>query len=365
LRLVRTEGVGPVTFRELINRCGGAERAIEALPELAAKGGRRAAPRIFAKSAAETELAEADRLGARPRFTIEPGYPRQLAFLDHPPPMIYVTGRAELLDRPAVALVGSRDASANGLALARRFAQDLVASGFVVVSGLARGIDGAAHRAAVDGGTVAVIAGGPDSYYPPEHAELQARIARDGAVVTEQPPGFKPRGKDFPRRNRIIAGLSLGVVIVEAAMRSGSLISARLANEAGREVFAVPGHPADPRAAGANGLIKQGATLVETAADVMTALGPATGARPVRVAEPALEPPASPPSPAPDPPRLDLTDDARRAVAEALGPSPAPLDEIIRASGLTAREVQVAILELALAGRVEHHQGNLVSARFA
>ena len=274
LRLIRSDNVGPVTFRELINHFGGAERALEALPELSRKGGRRQAPRICARSVAEAELEAADRIGARPLFTIEPGYPPALAAVDVPPPLLYVKGNTGHLTRPMVAIVGARNGSAAGQKLARLFASHLGAAGFVIASGLARGIDAAAHDAALATGTAAVLAGGIDNVYPPENAGLQRQIAERGCLVTENPPGFVPRAQDFPRRNRIISGLALGVLIVEAARRSGTLITARMAGEQGREVFAIPGHPLDPRAEGTNALIKTGATMVTEPEDVLSALAP-------------------------------------------------------------------------------------------
>lgn len=240
LRLIRSAHVGPATFRELINHCGGARQALAALPALMRRAGRNAV-RICPEGEAEAELAAAHKAGARPVFTIEPGYPAALAAIDAPPPLLYVKGLSEILNRPALAIVGSRHASAAGLKLARQFARELSAAGLVIVSGLARGIDGAAHEASLEGGTVAVLAGGVDIVYPPEHAALQARIGESGCLLTEQPPGFVPRAKDFPRRNRLISGVSHGVLVIEAAHRSGTLVTARFAGEQGREVFAVPG----------------------------------------------------------------------------------------------------------------------------
>lgn len=274
LRLIRSENVGPVTFRELVNYCGGAEEALAALPELNAKAGRPHA-RICPKDRAERELEAAARVGAAAVFTIEPGYPPALAAIEPPPPLLYVQGRRQLLLRPMVGIVGARNGSAAGQKFAGMLASDVGAAGFVVVSGLARGIDAAAHAAALPAGTVAVIAGGIGNVYPPENADLQARIAEEGVVVSESPPGFVPRAQDFPRRNRLISGLSLGIVIVEAARRSGSLITARFAREQSREVFVVPGHPLDPRAEGTNALIKsREVTVVTEAADVIAVLAP-------------------------------------------------------------------------------------------
>ncbi|MEO1694600.1 MAG: DNA-processing protein DprA, partial [Pseudomonadota bacterium] len=281
LRLIRTPSVGPVTFRELINVYGGAHAALDALPELSARSGRRALS-IPPASRAEAELAAAEKAGARALFTIDPGYPMRLATLDAPPPCLYVKGNAELLSTPSVALVGSRKCSANGIAITRQLAAGVGAAGYVTVSGLARGIDAAAHEASLATGTVAVVAGGIDVVYPPEHDILLARIAEEGVVVAELPPGYQPRAQDFPRRNRIIAGLALGVVVVEAAQRSGSLVTARYAEEFDRTVMAVPGHPRDPRAYGTNRLIRDGATLIATTEHVLQELVPMTDRTPVR-----------------------------------------------------------------------------------
>jgi len=361
LRLIRSDRVGPVTFRELINHYGGAEPALAALPELAQRGGSRKGLRLFPQDAAKAELDAAAKAGAVPVFTIEPGYPTVLARVDAPPPLLYVKGRVGLLERPTVAIVGSRNASAAGQRLTRDIATALAAEGLVIASGLARGIDAAAHEAALTRGTVAVLAGGIDHVYPPDNADLHKRIAAEGCLVTEQPPGFVPRGQDFPRRNRIISGLSMGVLIVEAARRSGSLITARQAGEQGREVMAVPGHPLDPRAEGTNQLLKDGATLVASADDVLAALRPQlrddAGWRDHSVVRE--------PSPAatnePDEPVLD--DAARARVLEALGPAPSNVDDLARATGLGIRRLKIALLELALAGRIEQHGAQLVSLK--
>jgi DNA processing protein len=362
LRLIRSENVGPVTFRALINQFGGAEQALGALPELSRRGGRRRSIRLCPKHDAEIELAAAARAGAMPIFTIEPGYPAVLAVTDAPPPLLYVKGDADMLNRPVVAIVGSRQASAAGQKFARHLASELGAAGYVIASGLARGIDAAAHQAALNTGTVAILAGGIDIVYPPEHADLQRLIGEQGCLVTEQPPGFQPRGQDFPRRNRIISGLSLGVVVVEAARRSGSLVTARLAGEQGREVFAVPGHPLDPRAEGTNRLIKDGANIVTEAADIMLALQPLAAMRPDgALARPPHEVLVREP-PVPQPPAI-VADDDRSRVAAALGPAPVNVDEVARATGLSIRAVHAVLLELALAGRIEHHGAQLVSLR--
>ena len=368
LRLIRTDNIGPVTFRELINHYGGATAALAALPELSARAGRGKALKICPADRALAELDAASKAKATPLFTIEPGYPAALAHVEQPPPMLYVLGDHALLNRPAIAIVGSRDASAGGTTLARQFAHGLGKAGYVVVSGLARGIDAAAHEASLDLGTIAVVAGGIDVVYPREHADLQARIADAGAIVSEMPPGFQPRGQDFPRRNRIISGLSMGVIVIEAARRSGTLITARMAGEQGREVFAVPGHPLDPRAEGTNHLLKQGATLVTAPDDVIAALAPqltrwvpppasTVSVREARAAT-IVRPP---PPPLPPPPIPGGGEHA--AVVAALGPAPVPLDAVVRSTGLPARTVQAVILELSLAGRIERHGGQLVSLR--
>ncbi len=356
LRLIRSENVGPVTFRELINRYGGAQNVIAMLPELSKRAGRTI--RIHGEREAERELAAARRAGARPIFTIEPGYPPSLAFVEAPPPLVYVKGDETLLCRPAIAVVGSRNASAAGLKLTRQLADGFGQAGYVVVSGLARGIDATAHRAALATGTIAVVAGGADVVYPPEHDELQAVIGERGCIVTEQPPGFKPRAQDFPRRNRIISGMSIGVVIVEAAARSGTLVTARLAAEQGREVFAVPGHPLDPRAEGTNRLIKGGATLVTGPDDVLSALAPLLE-RPMVTPPPdaALEEVAAGTTTYLS---AEAPGDLDRVLA-ALGPAPVGIDDLVRATGLPARVIQVALLDLSLAGRIERHGGQLVS----
>src|SRR5262245_7522359 len=277
LRLIRSENVGPVTFRSLLRRFGSARAAIEALPDLARRGGRPTPLRICPAAQAEQELGAAERIGARLLATDDADYPEALAAIDDAPPLLYMRGDGALLRRKAVAVVGARNASANGRRLAEDIARDLGAVGFAVVSGLARGIDHAAHRGSLDSGTIAVVAGGIDVVYPPDNEELQREIARRGLIVAEMPPGVVPQAKHFPRRNRLISGLSLGVLVVEAALQSGSLITARMALEQGREVLAVPGSPLDPRCRGTNNLLRQGAILAEGAADVLAALAGMSG----------------------------------------------------------------------------------------
>ncbi len=282
----------------------------------------------------------------------EPDYPLRLRMIDDPPPLIGVRGQVSALARPAVALVGSRNASAAGIKFASTLAREIGGAGFVIASGLARGIDAAAHRATLASGTIAVLAGGHDHIYPAEHIELVELILPQGAAITEMPLGWQPRGSDFPRRNRLISGLALGVVIVEAAQRSGSLITARMALEQGREVFAVPGSPLDPRAEGTNGLLKQGATLVTEAADVLSVLRPILGQTAYTTAE---EPER--PAPALNEPG---TSERTRIVA-LLGPTPVSIDDLVRLSGSSPAIVRTVLLELDIAGRLERHGGSLVS----
>lgn len=371
LRLIRTENVGPVTFRELINHYGGAARALAALPDIARRAGSRRPMRVFPIDAAEAELDAARRAGSHPVFTIEPGYPSALAAIDAPPPLIYVKGRVELLQRPSVAIVGSRQCSAAGTKVAALFAQQLGAAGFTITSGLARGIDGAAHTAALATGTIAVLAGGVDVLYPPEHALLYESIAARGCLISERPPGFRPRGQDFPRRNRIISGIALGVVIVEAAARSGTLVTARYAAEQGRDVFAVPGHPLDPRAEGTNNLIKKGATLVTSADDVIEALEPLSGLKEEAFSlrwRPVAD--LNAPSGAGKGTHASAAAVAQsvgerelQAVLQVLGPAPVDVDAIQLSTGLQARSVQIALMELDIAGHIARPGPGLIARK--
>lgn len=369
LRLIRSENVGPVTFRELINRFGSAEAALDALPDIARRSGRVRPLRLCPVGAAEAELLAAEKAGAFALFTVEPGYPAALAAIEVPPPLLYARGSCSALARDMVAVVGSRECSAAGVTMTRLLSRGLGDAGYVVVSGLARGIDSAAHRTALEAGTVAVLAGGIDHVYPPENRDLFDLIPeRGGAIVTELPPGYQPRAQDFPRRNRIITGMARGVVIVEAARRSGALVSARYAGEQGREVFAVPGSPLDPRAEGTNRLIRDGAKIVTCVEDILVELGPITGRSPVSVAEqPGPVPTAPAPARQPDPATKasdDVADDAiRDTVLAALGPAPVNIDTLVRATGLLPRSVQIALMELDLAGLIERQGGQLVSRR--
>jgi DNA processing protein len=379
LRLIRSENVEPRTFRALVNQYGGAAAALEALPDLARRGGRLML-KVCSRAEAEKEMVAAARLGVRFIAMGEADYPKTLQAIDTAPPLIALRGSADLLARPSVAIVGSRNASASGLTFAERLSRQLGEAGYVVVSGLARGVDTKAHKATLETGTVAVLAGGQDRVYPAQNEPLlQAVVEQGGAVISEMPMDWEPRGRDFPRRNRIVSGLSYGVVVVEAARRSGSLITARFALEQGREVFAVPGSPLDPRAEGTNDLIREGATLCAGVEHVTSVLEPliASGSRLDRSAE---EPhstlgseelwdeldlpdivrapvrPVMPETGLDEETNADETD-----LAAFLGPSPVAVDDLVRQSGLSIRNVQMALLELEIAGRLERHGGNAVS----
>lgn len=350
LRLIRTPGIGPVAYRQLLLRFGSAEAALAAIPDLARRGGGKA-PAVFSRDKAEREIEAVERHGARYLAVGQGLYPRALAELDDAPPLIIAKGSLGLLDRPMVAIVGARNASAAACRFARGLAHDLGREGVTVVSGLARGIDSAAHDGSLESGTIAVIAGGIDVYYPPDNEARQQDIAARGLLIAEMPPGTEPRARHFPYRNRIIAGLASGTVVVEAAPQSGSLITARLAAEAGRDVMAVPGSPLDPRAQGCNQLIRDGATLIQTAADVMESITHLNGmvASPVG---PFDHQPNAGAEPEPD---------IRLRIEGLLGPSPVPVDEVVRLSGAEPGAVQLVLLELDLAGRLDRHAGNKVS----
>lgn len=386
LRLIRSESIGPRSFRSLMNRFGSAAAALDALPGLARQSGRDI--RICTAAEAEREFEGLRRCGARLIAEGEAGYPRPLQAIDSAPPLLSVLGRAEALLRPCVALVGSRNASAAGLKFTARLARELGEAGFVVVSGLARGIDTAAHETSLATGTVAVLAGGPDQVYPPQNLPLLRRLLEQGAAISEMPLGVAPRGRDFPRRNRLVSGLSLGTVVVEAARKSGSLITARFANEQGRIVFAVPGSPLDPRAEGGNHLIREGATLCAEASHVIEALTPLLGddrgfaGLPQGLRDGAgdvsgqalwdeldlagIEP--APPAPASgllEPLELPSSDgegcDLRQVVLQLLGAAPVSVDDVVRAGGRPAREISRTLLELELDGVVRRHPGGEVS----
>lgn len=354
LRLWRSERVGPRTFADLLRVAGGAGAALERMPEFARRGGLRRGVRVCSRDRAERERDALAAAGGRLIAACEPAYPRPLAAIDDPPPVVGVIGRADLLRRDAVAVVGARGASGVGGRFARGLAAELGAAGYTVVSGLARGIDTQAHLGSLDTGTVAVVAGGVDVVYPPENDGLYRRIADSGAVVSEQPFGMRPTARHFPRRNRIIAGLALGVVVVEATLRSGSLITARLAGEQGREVFAVPGSPLDPRHRGTNGLIRDGAVLTESAADVLDVL---------QTQRPRDRAAAAPPPRAVAETPPEIANERRRRVFEALDPTPVGVDELVRQCGLPASEIMTIVLELELAGRVLRHGSGRVSMK--
>ncbi|PLX36820.1 MAG: DNA-protecting protein DprA [Hyphomicrobiales bacterium] len=357
LRLIRSENVGPATFRTLLNHYGSAAEALRRIPDLSRRGGSKRTIRICSLQDAEAEMALAERIGARFVALGEPTYPALLRQIDGPPPLIAVRGSTDVLNRAAIAIVGSRNASLAGIKMTERLVHGLSREDLVIVSGLARGIDTAAHKASLATGTVAVLAGGLDHIYPPENEPLlRAIIDAGGAIIGEMPFGWSPRAHDFPRRNRLISGLSLGVVIVEATKRSGSLHTARFALEQNREVFAVPGSPLDPRSEGCNRLIRDGAVLIRDAADISAELSPSQGSLfdPHRGAE-------EPDRDAGDISPQEPDDSARTRIADALGPTPTGIDDLIRHTGLPAGMVHVILLELELAGRLERHGGQRVS----
>jgi DNA processing protein len=359
LRLIRSDNVGPATFGDLINHFGSAEAALDALPELSRRGGSTRTIRIATIADAERELETAHRFGARFIGIGEPDYPPALRQIDAAPPLISAKGDLAVANLPAVGMVGSRNASISGAKFAAMMAQEIGRAGYSIVSGLARGIDAAAHRASLETGTIAAMAGGLDQPYPPENVDLLDQICGGrGLAVSEMPFGWEPRARDFPRRNRLIAGVALGVVVIEAAARSGSLITARLAGEFGRLVFAVPGSPLDPRCEGTNGLLKDGATVTTKAQDVLQALAPISQLdlfSPREADEPESDDPAGYAQPVPP------NDDERLVIIRALGPTPVEIDDIIRHTGLAASSVYLVLLELDIAGRLERHAGGFVS----
>ncbi|WP_322786838.1 DNA-processing protein DprA [Rhodovibrio salinarum] len=376
LRLIRSENVGPVTFHALLRRFGTPATALDALPELATRGGRKKPIKICPRTVAEKELNRLEKLGGHALACGHAGYPALLAALDDAPPLLFVRGHPALLDQPAIALVGARNASANGRRMARTLAHELASEGLLVVSGLARGIDGAAHTGALGdgtlaGGTCAAMAGGVDVVYPPDHAQLYDELATRGVLISEMPVGTEPQARHFPRRNRLISGLSLGVVVVEAALKSGSLITARLAGEQGREVFAVPGSPLDPRAKGCNRLLRDGAVLVESTRDVLD------GLRPLLRSDPHESPARgylfgalgweTDMRTEGEMAGSEVTESelarARSEIAELLDPTPVAVDEVIRQCQLSPAIVTLVLLEMELAGRCERHPGNRVARR--
>lgn len=356
LRLIRSDNIGPATFRELINHFGSADAALEALPDLSRRGGAARTLKIASIAEAEREIEYAHKFGARFVGIGEPDYPPALRQIDAAPPLIAVKGDLSVASLPAVGVVGARNASISGTKFAAMIARDVGRGGYGIVSGLARGIDTAAHRATVESGTIAALAGGLDQPYPPENLGLLDEITHGrGLAISEMPFGWEPRARDFPRRNRLIAGMALGVVVIEAAARSGSLITARLAGEFGRLVFAVPGSPLDPRCEGTNRLLKEGATVTTGPQDVLEALAPISQLdlfSSPDVEEPHFDGRAMDPPP---------NDDDRSRIVEALGPTPVEVDDVIRHTGLSASAVYLVLLELDIAGRLERHPGGFVS----
>lgn len=358
IRLIRSENVGPVTFRQLLDRYGSASAAIAALPALAKPGGRGRTLKIGNRRDVEDEIIRNEAIGARLIVTGEPDYPSSLLPVEDAPPVISALGNIHLLARRAVALVGARNASANALRFTRTLTSGIGEVGYVVVSGLTRGIDASAHTATLDTGTIAVTAGGIDVIYPSENKNLYHQIVEQGVVVAESVVGTTPQARHFPSRNRIISGLSLGVLVIEAAHRSGSLITARFAADQGRKVFAVPGSPLDPRCKGTNALIRDGAHIVENARDMVEVL---EGPSPPRVQETNLFDFREFTPVQPDPKELERAGDR---VLELLGPAPVAVDEIIRECQFSPAVVVTVLLEAELAGAVERHPGNQVSRRF-
>jgi DNA processing protein len=357
LRLIRSDNVGPVTFRDLINHFGSAETALEALPDLSQRGGSTRVIRIASRDEAEAELDVARRYGARFVGIGEPDYPQALRQIEGAPPLLAVRGNIDVCRHPAIGMVGSRNCSISGAKFAAMLARDLGQAGYTIVSGLARGIDAAAHRASIATGTIAVLAGGLDKPYPPENIDLFHELtAGNGLAISEMPFGWEPRARDFPRRNRLIAGIGLGHVVIEAAQRSGSLITARYAADFGRQVFAVPGSPLDPRCHGTNGLLKDGAQIVTESQDVIRSMAPVSRLDLFTSPE-VSEPPREEEKPIGLPP-----DDSERArITDAMGPSPVEIDDIIRHTGCSAQTVYLVLLELDLAGRLHRHPAGLVS----
>jgi DNA processing protein len=348
--------VGPATFRHLLNRFGSAEAALDALPDLVRRSGKPA--RVTTQAQAEDEIAGLSRFGARLVASTDADYPPLLQFIAAAPPLLTLAGGDSLDWQRTVGVVGARNASSAGTKMTRLLATDLGAKGYTIVSGLARGIDAAAHQASLATGTIAVLAGGFDQIYPSENIPLAHDILdHGGALLTEMPLGWEPRARDFPRRNRLVSGLSLGIVVVEAAKRSGSLITARLALEQDRDVFAVPGSPLDPRAEGGNALIQQGAHLITSADDIIDVLGAADPSRSALFDRDWL------PDPTPDltPP----SDDDKSRLLGALSATPVEVDELIRQSGLSASAMQMLLLELDLAGQIEWSSGQLVALKYS
>ena len=357
LRLYRTRNVGPATFRTLLNKFGSAEKALDALPELARRGGQKKFTTFTAEDALR-QIDDTQQVGGTMLHLGEPRFPKLLAAAEDSPPILNVLGKAEILSRPSVAIVGARNASANGRTLATTFAMELASAGFVIVSSMARGIDPAAHIGALEGGTVAVLAGGIDNIYPRENSALYKDISDNGVIISEMATGTKPQGRHFPRRNRIISGLASAVVVIEAAKRSGSLTTARFAGEQGRDVLAVPGSPLDPRSHGTGKLIREGATLVMSSSQILEAIRqpyptPIPNSAFVHVHHKDISESETT--------NLENTPQIHNVIIDLASPSPTPVDEIIRRSNCAPATVKAALLDLEVAGRIRHLSGNLVA----
>lgn len=357
LRLIRSETIGPVTFYKLLGRFGSATKALEALPDMASKGGRKKPLRITTGQEAQNELKMLSSIGGKMIVYGDENYPEWLANIEDAPPVLNMMGNESLLTRSCMAIVGARNASANARRFTQKIANELGAAGQIVVSGLARGIDTAAHEASLETGTIAVMAGGLDQIYPTENTDLYHAIKDKGCIVTEMPVGTKPTAHHFPRRNRIVSGLSKGTVVVEASMKSGSLITARLAGEQGREVFAVPGFPGDPRGAGPNYLIQNGAQLVSRTEDILSEIA-SIDSRVIKN-QPAFE--------GIHEDALDFehedneSESVQNTIIETLSNTPSDIDEIVRISGISTNHLQTTLLELEIAGQIQRHPGNRVS----
>ncbi|HEU4838997.1 MAG TPA: DNA-processing protein DprA [Micavibrio sp.] len=353
LRLIRTENIGPITFYQLLQNFGTAQKAIEALPTLSRKGGRLKGLKLCTPDAAIAEMQALEALGGKMIFAAEISYPLALSAIEDAPPVLSVLGNVRLLNLPSIGIVGARNASLNGRKFAEKLSKDLGNAGQMVVSGLARGIDAAAHAGALATGTIACVAGGADNIYPPENTALYHQIRNEGCILAESPLGMEPMARHFPKRNRIISGLSAGIIVVEATLKSGSLITARMAAEQGRDVYAIPGHPFDPRAAGPNKLIQDGATLVLDAGDILQNLADFSGSR-----QTLSEPPQYQWQPE------DLSENDAEAVREIilqnLSSTPVTVDELVRTCHLTIPAAQMILLELEIAGRIQRLPGNRV-----
>ena len=354
LRLIRTENIGPITFYSLLQNFGSAQKAIAALPTLSRKGGRLKDLKLCAEDAAIAEMEALHALGGRMIFAAEEIYPLALSAIEDAPPVLSVLGNARLLNLPSIGIVGARNASLNGRKFAEKLSKDLGNGGQIVVSGLARGIDASAHTGAIATGTIACVAGGVDNIYPPENTALYHQIKDEGCIVAESPLGMEPMAKHFPKRNRIISGLSAGVVVVEATVKSGSLITARMAAEQGRDVYAIPGHPFDPRASGPNKLIQDGATLVLDASDILQNLADFSGTR-QSLNEPHQQ------GWNPEPLSENDAETVRDLILQTLSSAPVTVDELVRSCHLTIPAAQMVLLELEIAGRVQRLPGNRIA----